>query len=61
MMINRKLKVVVASLNPVKVGAVKEAFRTQFTSIELEISPLSVESGVSNQPLSDAETLKGGT
>ena len=58
-MTSRTLKVVIASLNPVKVGAVKAAFRTQFNSDELQIFPLSVESGVSDRPLSDAETRRG--
>ena len=53
------MKVVVASLNPVKVEAVKEAFRVQFPGIETELIPLSVSSGVRDQPMSDDETRRG--
>jgi inosine/xanthosine triphosphatase len=52
-------KIVVASLNPVKVGAVENAFRAQFPGLENEILPVRVDSRVSAQPMSDAETLQG--
>ena len=47
------VKVVVASLNPVKVGAVKDAFKTQYPDADLELIPISVDSGVCDQPMSD--------
>ncbi len=53
------VKVVVASLNPVKIGAVEEAFKTQFPTAEPELIPISVDSGVCAQPMSDEETLRG--
>jgi inosine/xanthosine triphosphatase len=53
------LKVVVASLNPVKAGAVRAAFEAQFPDIDLELVPLAVGSGVADQPLSDDETRAG--
>ncbi len=53
------MKVVVTSHNPVKIAAVKEAFRVQFPGIETEISPLAVASGVPEQPMSDSETRQG--
>ncbi len=53
------LKVAVASLNPVKVGAVKAAFQAQFPAAELELIALSVASGVRDQPCSDEETRQG--
>jgi inosine/xanthosine triphosphatase len=53
------MKIVVASLNPVKAGAVKTAFETLFKASELELIPLSVPSGVPDQPMSDDETRTG--
>lgn len=51
------MKVVVASKNPVKLQAVLEGFQSFFERVE--VYGIEVESGVSDQPLSDAETLKG--
>ena len=53
------MQVVVASLNPAKISAVEDAFRTRFADADLELLPLAVESGVSDQPRSDRETLQG--
>ena len=53
------LKVVVTSFNPVKIAAVTEAFDVQFPGREIEIVPLAVASGVSDQPMSDTETRQG--
>ena len=53
------MKIVVASLNPVKVGAVRTAFETQFEASDLEMIPVSVSSDVSDQPMSDEETRTG--
>ncbi len=53
------MKVVVASENPVKVSATRKAFEALFPSEEIEITALSVASGVSDQPVSDAETRRG--
>ena len=52
-------EIVVASHNPVKIGAVKDAFNTQFPEAELKLSPVSVASGVSDQPMTDEETRRG--
>ena len=49
------MKVVVGSLNPVKIGALKEAFK----SYEYDIFGVSVDSQVSAQPLSHEETRDG--
>lgn len=51
------MKVVVASKNPVKINAVNLGFRTYFNNVK--VKGVSVDSGVSNQPESDEETLKG--
>ena len=52
-------KIVVASHNPVKVGAVENAFASQFPAAELKLFPVSVASGVSDQPMTDEETRQG--
>ncbi|HKJ41017.1 MAG TPA: inosine/xanthosine triphosphatase, partial [Sunxiuqinia sp.] len=52
------MKIVVASKNPVKVNAVKEAFKICFSS-PVEIEGIAVSSCVSDQPRSDGETKTG--
>ncbi|OTA08420.1 hypothetical protein A9Z42_0001000 [Trichoderma parareesei] len=52
-------RVVVASRNPVKISAAREAFRGMFPSTEFSFTGLSVPSGVADQPMTDAETLQG--
>ena len=54
-----RMKVVVTSHNPVKIAAVTEAFKVQFPGREVGIEALSVDSGVAEQPMSDAETRRG--
>ncbi len=51
------LKVVVASKNPVKAEAVLQGFSSYFDDVLVE--KVDVESGVSDQPLTDAETRRG--
>jgi inosine/xanthosine triphosphatase len=58
-MSTKTIKIVVASLNPVKVGAAKIAFMAQFPNQELELIPVSVPSNVRDQPMSDEETRLG--
>jgi len=53
------LKVVVASRNPVKLGAAREAFATLMPDATLEMIPVDADSGVSDQPTSDEETRLG--
>lgn len=53
------IKTIVASKNPVKIEAVKIGFEKMFPGIECEFVGISVPSGVSDQPLSDEETLRG--
>ena len=53
------MNIVVASRNPVKIDAVRKAFSRQFPSAGLELIPVDVESGVSEQPDSDQETRRG--
>lgn len=52
-------KVIIASQNPVKIEATKIAFKKMFSDQEFEFEGVSAESGVSDQPMSDEETLKG--
>ncbi|PTB70475.1 Maf/Ham1 [Trichoderma citrinoviride] len=52
-------RVVVASRNPVKISAAREAFQGMFPSAEFSFTGLSVPSGVADQPMTDGETLQG--
>lgn len=53
------MRIVVASTNPVKQEAVRRAFARMFPQEAWEILGVAVPSGVGDQPLSDAETLRG--
>ena len=53
------MKIVVASRNPVKIGATEQAFATLFPDAPLEMLSADVDSGVSDQPTSDEETRIG--
>lgn len=53
------MKIVVASGNPVKLRAAEAAFRQTFPEEALELESVDVTSGVSDQPMSDAETRRG--
>lgn len=59
MRIEESVRVVVASLNPVKREAVCAAFRGSFPGVTLDVCALACPSGVSEQPLSDEETRRG--
>ncbi|MBC3540891.1 inosine/xanthosine triphosphatase [Rufibacter sediminis] len=52
-------KVVVASTNPVKVEAALSGLQAMFPQHEFQVEPISVPSGVADQPMSDTETLTG--
>lgn len=51
--------IVVASTNPVKIDAALQGFRQMFPSQNFTVGGMSVESGVSAQPMTDGETLQG--
>jgi len=53
--------VIIASKNPVKIEAVKIAFEKMFLQEKFEFIGESIPSGVSDQPMSDEETLQGAT
>jgi len=52
-------RIVVASKNPVKAGAIEDAFKQHFPGRSFEIEKLSAASGVPDQPMSDEETQRG--
>lgn len=51
--------IVIASKNPVKVEAVLSGFQRMFPQEEFQVQTLEVLSGVSDQPMSDMETIQG--
>jgi len=53
-------KVIIASKNPVKINATQKAFEDVFTD-RFEFEGVSADSLVSDQPMSNDETLKGAT
>lgn len=55
------MKVAVGSLNPVKINAVKNAFKLVWPKKKIDVYGVDVRSGVSAQPMSDAESIKGAT
>jgi inosine/xanthosine triphosphatase len=57
--ITERMKIVVASRNPVKLNAAASAFGQSFPGRRVEVVGLAVESGVSDQPMSDEETRRG--
>ncbi|WP_086982264.1 inosine/xanthosine triphosphatase [Vibrio aphrogenes] len=52
-------KVIVASLNPAKINAVKSAFSASFPDEQFVFEGVSVASGVPDQPMFDQETKQG--
>lgn len=49
----------VATTNPGKIQAVRDAFQQLFPSLDFTFVPCAAASGVSDQPMTDEETLKG--
>jgi len=52
-------KVIIASRNPVKIQCVSQAFAKAFPEVTWEFEGVAVPSGVSDQPMTDQETLTG--
>jgi inosine/xanthosine triphosphatase len=52
-------KIVLASRNPVKAQATRDAFQRMFPDDKFDIESVDVPSGVSSQPITDEETLIG--
>jgi inosine/xanthosine triphosphatase len=55
------MKIAVGSENPVKIEAVKKAFKVVWPKKKWEVVGIDVFSGVSAQPMSDSESIKGAT
>lgn len=53
------MHIIVASTNPVKIDCTRLGFERVFPDLTLDVRGVSVPSGVSDQPMSDAETLQG--
>ncbi len=53
------IKIVIASQNPVKIDAVRDGFARMFPSEKFEVERMTVNSGVSDQPLSDSVARQG--
>lgn len=52
-------KIAVGSKNPVKIEAVRLAFKIVWTDNEYQLEGIDIKSGVSDQPMSDEESIKG--
>ena len=59
MHMSEKRKIVITSQNPVKINAVKQGFSRMFPHDEFDFVAVTVPSDVSDQPMSDEETLQG--
>jgi len=51
--------IIIASNNPVKIDATRQGFEAMFAGSEHHFQGVDVPSGVSHQPMTDAETLAG--
>ena len=51
--------IVVASHNPVKANATLAGFERMFPQVAFQLQTVSVDSGVSHQPMNEAETMAG--
>lgn len=52
-------KIIVASRNPIKIKAVELGYNKVFTETDFECEGVAVPSDVSNQPMTNQETLRG--
>ena len=52
-------KVIIASKNPVKIGAVEQGFALVFPEEKFEFESVAVSSGVPDQPIGNMETFQG--
>ncbi len=55
------MKVAVGSTNPIKLQSVKEAFEKVWPEKNWDFLPSDVKSGISDQPMTFTETIKGAT
>lgn len=54
-----KMKIIVASKNPVKLNSTLDAFGKMFPDEQFEVQGVSASSGVAEQPMNDSETFLG--
>ena len=59
MSMNPDLHIVVASTNPVKLESARQGFAQVFSGRAVYVTGIGVESGVRDQPMTDADTLTG--
>jgi len=55
------MKIAIGSTNPVKIEATKKAFKKVWPNKKWQVVGLEIPSGVSSQPMTDAESIKGAT
>ena len=55
----KEISVLVGSKNPVKIQCTLQAFQKAFPETPIKVKGISVPSGVSDQPMTDGETLLG--
>ncbi len=53
------MKIIIGSTNPVKISCVEKAFKKVFPHKRIKVKELEADSGVSNQPMGNEETLMG--
>ncbi len=56
---NKLIEVIIASQNPVKIEAVRAGFEQMFPAQSFDFEGVKVASGVSEQPMTNEETLQG--
>ena len=54
-------KIIIASKNPIKIKSTKLGFQRVFAHMDFEFEGVSVTSNVSDQPMTNRETLQGAT
>jgi len=54
-------KIIIASKNPIKIKSTKLGFQRVFSHMDFEFEGVSVTSNVSDQPMTNRETLQGAT
>lgn len=58
-MSKQAVNIIVASQNPVKIAAAHDGFQRMFPDAVFQVAGVGAESGVSEQPMTDDETLRG--
>lgn len=58
---SREVLIVVASKNPIKLQAAESGFQSMFPDATFQVSGIESVDGISAQPMTDTETLRGAT